>query len=126
MTQGESDKDGRKTALTGCEASYYQNSWRMTMDEILQTNPTETKPRRVRKNVEAMKPRMMELEAAGMSRRNIAIELGVTPSQVTNTLGAVQIWKGRRNPPISEPLTVTTEVSTIDHQEVRLENSEEK
>ena len=93
------------------------------MDEILQTNPTETKPRRVRKNVEAMKPRMMELEAAGMSRRNIATELGVTPSQVTNTLGAVQIWKGRRNPPISEPVTVTTEVSTLDPQEVRLENA---
>lgn len=56
----------------------------------------EKRERRSRGAVARLKPRMLELVAAGKSRKEIALELQLTPCQVTNTLGAVRVWKGRR------------------------------
>lgn len=59
------------------------------MDEI-------KKERRRKGSVARLKPRMLELEAEGKSRKEIAIELQLTPCQVTITLGAVKPYLGKR------------------------------
>lgn len=52
--------------------------------------------RRSRAEMRQLRERMKGMEASGLSRKRIALELNVTPAQVTRCLGAVRIWKQRR------------------------------
>lgn len=55
-----------------------------------------TMHRRSRAAMKSLRGRMVALEAAGRSRKQIALELCVTPAQVTRGLGAVRMWRGKR------------------------------
>lgn len=52
--------------------------------------------RRSRAAMKALREQMQALESVGRTRKQIALELRVTPAQVTRGLGAVKPWKWKR------------------------------
>jgi DNA-binding CsgD family transcriptional regulator len=67
----------------------------MDLSEL--TKPRKAKvERRSRAAMKAMRERIHQLSSQGMSRKAISLEIGCTPAQVTQTLGAVRSYRGLR------------------------------
>lgn len=56
----------------------------------------QKRKRRTRAELDAAKEEARRLEAEGKSRKQIAMSLEMTASQVTRYLGAVRAWRNRR------------------------------
>ena len=58
--------------------------------------PANRVSRRSRSLMKHLREQMKALEAQGLSRKRIALELNLTTAQVTRGLGAKRSWRGRR------------------------------
>ena len=52
--------------------------------------------RRSKEAMRELRARMQAMESAGKTRKKIALELGLTPAQVTRGLGARRVYGWRR------------------------------